>query len=171
YNRKNEDKDQATVSKDHFILASLEDSFWSPQNRTCNKNNSFKAKIPTYKIPNKTKEYRINYRKWMLRDNKHIKTIEECFQNGNNWIIVDFDCDFSKKITSEKIIRKEGVWCKLILVETKNQKNSFSDSANKKRQTRNSKNNYSQRTALKPQKTEYKLHLAKGMSQTNSYQK
>ena len=152
-------------------MTPLEDSFWSPQNRACDKNDSFKAKIPTYKISGKTKEYRINYMKWVLRDNKHIKTIKECFQNRNNWIIVDFDCDFSRKITSEKIMRKEEEWCKLIPVETENQKNSFSDSANRKRQARNSKNNYSQQTALKPQKTEYKLHLAKRTSQTNLYQK
>ena len=43
-------------------------------------------------------------------------------QNRNNWIIVDFDCDLSRKMTSEKVMRKEEEWCKLISVETKNQK-------------------------------------------------
>ena len=53
------------------------------------------------------KEYRNNYMRWMLRDNKHIKSIKEEFLNGNNWIIIDFDCKYSRKETSD---RKIGVW-------------------------------------------------------------
>ena len=170
YSEVNIDKEQTTATKEHFTLAPLEDSFWSPQNRTCNRNDSFKAKIPTYKIPGETKEYRINFMKWVLRNNKHIKAIEESFQNGNNWIIVDFDCDYSRRLTSEKVMRKEGEWCKLIPIEVEDQKNRFSDSVDKKRQTRNSRNSYGQRAALRSQKTEYNLYLTKER-RINSHQK
>src|ERR1043165_2937566 len=97
----------------------LEDSLWSPKNRTCDKRLSFKAKIPSFKVPGETKEYRINYMKWVLRGNKHIKSIEEEFQKGNSWVVVDFDCEYSRRTLSELIKKKEGDWCNLIPEEVK----------------------------------------------------
>src|ERR1043165_4202887 len=97
----------------------LEDSLWSPKNRTCDKRLSFKAKIPSFKVPGETKEYQINYIKWVLRGNKHIKSIEKEFQKSNSWVIVDFDCEYRRRTLSELIKKKEGDWCNLIPEEVK----------------------------------------------------
>ena len=39
------------------VAIQLEDSLWSPKNRICDKSASFKAKIPSFKVPGETKEY------------------------------------------------------------------------------------------------------------------
>ena len=75
----NSEEDETT-----FPTGSIEHSRWSPDNRICNKNKSFKANMPTYALPGETKEERVNYVQWILGKNHHIKTVKEVFKNGNN---------------------------------------------------------------------------------------
>ena len=124
-------KDQETTVKEMTVVNDqsstqaellLEDSVWAPKNRPCNRENSCKAKIASWKVPGDSKEYRVNYMKWVCRGNEHIKTIEEKFINGNSWIVIDFDCELSREMLSKWLIEKEGDWCKLIPEEDTNKR-------------------------------------------------
>jgi hypothetical protein len=105
----NEDKNEIPI-----LLDTIEQSQWSPTNRICDKNRSFKANMPAYAMPGANKEERLKYTQWILRGNHHIKTIKEVFKNGNSWIEVDFDCEFSRDAAMDRIKEKEGDWLKLI---------------------------------------------------------
>jgi hypothetical protein len=118
--KKSEDKEEARgkkikkdqeVSQKRTIIegsTSLDDSVWSSQNRTCDGNTSYKVRIIAYKVLGKTKDYRINYIKWVLRGSKHIKSVTKKFHSGNNWIVADFDCEHSRKTATECAQKKEG---------------------------------------------------------------
>jgi hypothetical protein len=117
------EQEEETNSKEDetmFPTGSIEHSRWSPDNRICNENRSFKANMLTYALPGESKEERIKYVQWILGKNHHIKTVKEVFKNGNNWIEVDFDCEHSRDAAMDRIKRKEGEWLKLIPEETKN---------------------------------------------------
>ena len=149
----------------------LEDSFWAPQNRPCDRSSSFKAKIPTCKIPGDTKEYRMNYMKWVFRGNNHIKSIEEDFINRNSWIVVDFDCEHSRRTLSEWVMKKEGEWCKFIPEEDKNKRKIQVYRLPNGAQAEGSKPKEGKRVALKPQEAEFQQFLAKEVRPSNSYLK
>jgi hypothetical protein len=77
--------------------------------------------MPTYALPGETKEERVKYVQWILGKNHHIKTVKEVFKKGNNWIEVDFDCEFSRDMAMNRIREKEGDWLKLIPEEINRQ--------------------------------------------------
>jgi hypothetical protein len=123
--------------------ASIEHSDWSPKYRTCTGNKSFKGNFPTYILLGETKEERIKYVRWILGENKHIRTIKEAFKKGNNWIEVDFDCEHSRDEAIKRINRKEGEWLKLIPEEEKNknkEKDQFKQSNAKGKQPEHKSN-------------------------------
>lgn len=62
--------DQEIGTEDQRYQETLDNSLWSPHNRKCDQQASYKAKIASYKVPGETKEYRTNYMKWVLRENK-----------------------------------------------------------------------------------------------------
>jgi hypothetical protein len=102
-----------------FPTSTIEHSRWSPENRICNRDRSFKANMLTYALSDESKEERVKYVQWILGNNHHIKTIKEVFKNGNNWIEADFDCEHSRDAAMDRIKKKEGEWLKLIPEEDK----------------------------------------------------
>jgi hypothetical protein len=115
-----EEKSTNEEMKASLFTSTIEHSRWSPENRICDKNKSFKANMPTYALPGEVKEERIKYVQWIIGNNHHIKTVREVFKNGNNWIEVDFDCEHSRDAAMDRIRRKEGEWLKLIPEEDRN---------------------------------------------------
>jgi len=67
-----------------FPTSTIEQSRWSPENRICDRDKSFKANMPTYALTGKGKEERIKYVQWIIGNNHHIKTVKEVFKNENN---------------------------------------------------------------------------------------
>src|SRR6185295_5242325 len=92
----------------------LEESMWAPNRRNCNKNSSLLANILAHNVPGKTEEERTKFIKWSLKNNKHIKNIQENFKRGNLWIEVEFDCEYGRNEAIQKISRKESDWYKMI---------------------------------------------------------
>ncbi|HXF29643.1 MAG TPA: RNA-binding protein, partial [Chlamydiales bacterium] len=177
--KKSEDKEEARgkkikkdqeVSQKRTIIegsTSLDDSVWSLQNRTCDGNTSYKARIIAYKVPGETKDYRINYIKWVLRGSKHIKSVTEEFHSGNNWIVADFDCEHSRKTATECAQKKEGDWCKFVFEEmSAKEEGSFKEESEK---VRSQEYKYKQCRALDPQQVEFEKQIAESSSSRNLY--
>ncbi|CAG8634850.1 11342_t:CDS:1, partial [Paraglomus occultum] len=104
------EEDASLTALENQIIATsvpLEDSLWAPENRECNRKNSFKANVPAYNVPGENSKDRVNYLRWVLRGNKHIKAIREEFKRGNNWVIIDFDCEHNRCAAIEKVKKKE----------------------------------------------------------------
>ena len=77
------------------------------------------ANIPAYNVPGKTKEERVKFIRWSLRNNIHIKDVKEVFKRGNLWVKVDFDCEYGKNEAVQRISKKENDWYKIIPEEGK----------------------------------------------------
>ena len=58
FGKREEEEEYARFDK---RCAPLESSLWAPQNRNCDKSESYKAKMPTYKIPGSSKEERVKF--------------------------------------------------------------------------------------------------------------
>jgi hypothetical protein len=56
-----EDESNSEEEEAVFPTGTIEHSRWSPENRICDRNKSFKANMPTYALPGKTKEERVKY--------------------------------------------------------------------------------------------------------------
>ena len=70
-------------------------------------------------MPGKTKEERIKFISWSLKNNEHVKNIREVFKRGNLWIEVDFDCKYDRSEAIHRINKKESNWYKMIAEEEK----------------------------------------------------
>jgi len=70
--------------------------------------------MPAYILPGESSDERIKYVQWILDKNHHIKAIKEVFKNRNNWVEVDFDCEYSRDTAMNRIQEKEGEWLRLI---------------------------------------------------------
>ena len=62
----------------------LKQSIWILDNRLCDNEELATARIPTYNVPEGTKEERIGIVKWMLNVNRHLIKVEEVFIKGNS---------------------------------------------------------------------------------------
>ncbi|CAG8830045.1 38638_t:CDS:2, partial [Gigaspora margarita] len=107
-------------------------------------------------VPGETGELRTKYVKEWLGENKHIKSIKEEFCKGNNWIIVDFDCEQKRDEAIMLSKKKEGVCLNLILEETENKSNNLEISAITHEMSKFPKDKKGYRKALIPQETEIK---------------
>jgi hypothetical protein len=74
---------QETEEEIDIVGIALEQSIWAPSKRNCNQNNSLIANIPAYEVPGETKKERIKFIRWSLKDNTHVKDIDEVFKRGN----------------------------------------------------------------------------------------
>ena len=95
---------------------SIEQSIWSPYNRICKGDRTFRAKAPAFKVPGDSPEERTKNMEGMLNKDKHIKLVQEVFSNGNSWIEIEFDCEFGREEAIKRIQKKEGDWLRLIPV-------------------------------------------------------
>jgi len=50
---------------------------WASSKRSCNQSNSLLANICAHNVPEKTKDERTNFIKWSLKNDEHVKNIEE----------------------------------------------------------------------------------------------
>src|ERR1043165_1312260 len=95
----------------------LEESIWAPSKRSCSQDNTLLANIPAHNVPGKTKEERIKFINWSLKNNEHVKDIREVFKRGNLWIEVDFNCEYGRSKAIYRINKKESDWYKMIAEE------------------------------------------------------
>jgi hypothetical protein len=102
-----------------IVRIPLEESIWAPSKRNCNQNNSLSANIPAHNVPGKTKEERLKFIRWSLRNNVHVKDVKEVFKRGNLWVEVDFDCEYGRNEAVQRISKKENDWYKIIPEEEK----------------------------------------------------
>src|SRR5690349_17769683 len=72
----------------------------------------------------------------MLNKDKHIKSVQEVFVNGNSWVEIDFDCEFSRDEAIKRIQKKEGDWLRLIPVTDDESKNSRHKTRNKEEKSK-----------------------------------
>jgi len=105
---------QETEEEIDIVGTALEQSIWAPSRRNCNQNNSLIANIPAYKVLRETKEERIKFIRWSLKDNTHVKDINEVFKRGNLWVEVVFDCNYGRDEAIQRINRKESNWYKMM---------------------------------------------------------
>ena len=77
------------------------------------------------------------------------------FINKNSWIVVDFNCEHSRKTLSEQVMKKEGKWCKLILEKDKNKRKIQVYRLPRGAQMEDSRSKEGKRVALKSQEAEF----------------
>jgi hypothetical protein len=109
--------------------------------------------------------------KWVLRGNEHIKTIEEEFQNGNSWVVVNFDCEYSRRTLSERIKEKEGDWCNLIPEEVKIAERKPNTYYKESKEVIKPKYKERYRAALSSQKEEFDLHFKEKVEKPSTSKK
>ena len=90
-------------------------------------------------MPGKTKEERVNFVKWSLHNNEHVKEIKEVFKRGNTWIEVNFDCEYGRDEAVRRISKKDSDWFKLIPEQDKTYKRT--NRASTRDNSRNKKSN------------------------------
>jgi len=105
---------QETEKEIEIVGITLEQSIWAPSRKNCNQNNNLIANISAYEVPGETKEERIKFIRWSLKDNTYVKDIDEVFKRGNLWIEVVFDCNYGRNEAIQRINRKESDWYKMI---------------------------------------------------------
>src|SRR5690349_18394176 len=76
----------------------------------------------------------------MLNKDKHIKSVQEVFVNGNSWVEIDFDCEFSRGEAIKRIQKKEGNWLRLIPVTDNESKNTRHKIRSKEEKFKSKKN-------------------------------
>jgi hypothetical protein len=138
----------------------LEESIWAPNKRNCNQNNSLLANIPAHNVPGKTKEERMKFIRWSLRNNAHIKDVREVFKRGNLWIEVDFDCEYGRNAAIQRISKKESDWYRMIPEEKE---------GSMKKQTQHSEK-YQKRSNSKMRTKEEKQKWKENETKTNENQ-
>jgi tRNA A22 N-methylase len=77
------------------------------------------AKVATINIMGDNSKHSKKSLRWVLRDNSHIKKIEEIFENRNLWYTILFDCEKRFKEAKRKLenAKEEYEKCRLILSE------------------------------------------------------
>jgi hypothetical protein len=99
--------------------SSLEASLWAPNENTCEGLGEYIAKISAVNLPGENSEERIKFVKGTLHRSSHISKIEECFMNGNSWVVISFDCHKGLELLKEKLKKKEIEWYRVIFEENK----------------------------------------------------
>jgi hypothetical protein len=123
--KQREDQEQEVVELNFereidIVGEPLEESIWAPSKRNCNQNNSLLANISAYNVLENTKEERIKFIRWSLRNNIHVKDVKETFKRGNLWVEVDFDCEYGRNDAIQRISKKESDWYRMIPEEKGN---------------------------------------------------